>query len=272
MVGATASNLAVANNFEGLLEIFAVDEGRDEVLKHRRIISGNLFWTDWVSLDHSRRQYMSHIWRSEDGLPDNRVQAIAQTQDGYLWIGTPNGLAKFDGVRFDTPDGKGIADFAKSFHHELLVDADGALWIGSDGAAARVTGGIFSRQFHGGGWIGRRQRHEFVRREGRLDVDGTRTGLSRFKNGNFSNMTTKDGLLADAICSMAEDANGSTWVATAFGLTRISGKTVKTFTETNGLPVSTLKGIWQDIPGRLWIGSSEGMILFHADGFFSCPA
>src|SRR5258708_5937822 len=44
--------------------------------------------------------YVSRIWRTQDGLPESRIRAIAQTPDGYLWIGTPGGLARFDGVRF----------------------------------------------------------------------------------------------------------------------------------------------------------------------------
>jgi hypothetical protein len=43
-------------------------------------------------------------WQIDDGLPDNRVQAIAQTPDGYLWAGTGAGLARFDGVRFTVFD------------------------------------------------------------------------------------------------------------------------------------------------------------------------
>ena len=47
------------------------------------------------------RFHVQH-WTTEHGLPDNGVKAIAQTRDGYLWIGTFNGLARFDGVTFTT--------------------------------------------------------------------------------------------------------------------------------------------------------------------------
>src|ERR1043166_3981033 len=45
-------------------------------------------------------RYVSRTWRTQDGLPESRIRALAQTSDGYLWIGTPGGLARFDGVRF----------------------------------------------------------------------------------------------------------------------------------------------------------------------------
>src|SRR5580692_4466314 len=48
--------------------------------------------------------YLTDTWTSENGLPDNSVTAIAQTPDGYLWVGTYNGLSRFDGVRFVTFD------------------------------------------------------------------------------------------------------------------------------------------------------------------------
>ena len=48
-------------------------------------------------------------WEMKDGLPLNKVRAIAQTPDGYLWVGTFNGLARFDGVRFKVFDGNGHA-------------------------------------------------------------------------------------------------------------------------------------------------------------------
>src|SRR4051812_41462190 len=47
--------------------------------------------------------YLIHVWRSEDGLPQNSVNCLAQTPDGYLWVGTRSGgLARFDGIRFVT--------------------------------------------------------------------------------------------------------------------------------------------------------------------------
>ena len=120
---------------------------------------------------------MSRIWRSEDGLPDNRVQAIAQTQDGYLWIGTPSGLAKFDGVRFNAPDGKGIADFANRSITSLMLDADGALWIGSDDVRGRGAPGPAKilLVLHSRGWIGRATASRVLcRGKGRLDCGSAR--------------------------------------------------------------------------------------------------
>jgi hypothetical protein len=53
-----------------------------------------------LAVDASISQYTGHLWQMEDGLPHTIVQAIVQTHDGYLWVGTREGLARFDGVRF----------------------------------------------------------------------------------------------------------------------------------------------------------------------------
>jgi len=56
------------------------------------------------------REFHVQNWRREDGLPDGQITALEQTADGYLWIGTAKGLARFDGIRFkvfkagETPD------------------------------------------------------------------------------------------------------------------------------------------------------------------------
>jgi ligand-binding sensor domain-containing protein len=50
------------------------------------------------------QDYIHDAWRVEEGLPQNSVRAIVQTQDGYLWFGTQEGLVRFDGIRFKVFD------------------------------------------------------------------------------------------------------------------------------------------------------------------------
>ncbi len=86
---------------------------------------------------------------SEDGLPNNRVQSMLQTADGYLWVGTAFGLARFDGVVFKVFD-YGSGDFTKDSITALAVDSKGVLWVGTpDGLYQRVQ-----QRFHR---IGREQ-------------------------------------------------------------------------------------------------------------------
>src|SRR3954447_17911698 len=85
--------------------------------------------TDWL-LD---------AWRVEDGLPDNVIHAIAQTPDGYLWLGTPGGLVRFDGMRFSP-----VEDPALTIERvrQLYVDRAGRLWVlGEAGEIAFIREG-----------------------------------------------------------------------------------------------------------------------------------
>src|SRR5690349_19012150 len=71
--------------------------------------------------------YFTDVWMSENGLPDSSVTAIAQTPDGYLWIGTYNGLARFDGKRFVTFDPANTPALLHAHIRKLYVDRQGTL-------------------------------------------------------------------------------------------------------------------------------------------------
>lgn len=83
-------------------------------------------------------------WAKSDGLPDSTVLALAQTTDGYLWVGTASGLARFDGVRFKTFDHRSTPAFRSDHVRALCASADGSLWIGSADGAVRYKDGTFS--------------------------------------------------------------------------------------------------------------------------------
>jgi signal transduction histidine kinase/ligand-binding sensor domain-containing protein len=84
------------------------------------------------ALDADRRisQYAHTAWRTQDGLFSGSPNAIAQTLDGYIWIGTQSGLVRFDGVRFVPQESQ--SRLPSSPVVSLLADADGSLWIGTE--------------------------------------------------------------------------------------------------------------------------------------------
>src|SRR5882672_3752610 len=73
--------------------------------------------------------YVSRIWRTQDGLPENRIRTIAQTPDGYLWVGTSSGLARFDGVRFVVYARFNTPAMIDDNIRGLTVAKDGSLWV-----------------------------------------------------------------------------------------------------------------------------------------------
>src|SRR5262252_10097121 len=94
-------------------------------------------------LDPSRKisQYGHNVWRIQDGYLPGIPVDIAQTKDGYLWIGTEGGLVRFDGVRFvpwNPPAGERLLDPRIS---SLLAARDGSLWIGTGYSISHWLGG-----------------------------------------------------------------------------------------------------------------------------------
>jgi signal transduction histidine kinase/ligand-binding sensor domain-containing protein len=125
--------------------------------------------------------YRFFSWTTENGLPQNSIQALLQTRDGYLWMSTLDGLVRFDGLRFqvfnrqNTPSltTNGFSFFA------LLEDRQGCLWAGT------LTGGVV-----------------------------------RYCNGSFTSFTTKDGLPNDTVVRIDEDDEGTVWIFTNPGLAK----------------------------------------------------
>src|SRR6185295_9772816 len=74
-------------------------------------------------------QYVHTAWRVRDGFSKGAINALAQTSDGYLWLGTEFGLLRFDGVRnvtWEPPSGESLPD---AYIRSLLAARDGTLWI-----------------------------------------------------------------------------------------------------------------------------------------------
>src|SRR6476646_6198945 len=87
-------------------------------------------------------QYISTVWRTEQGLPQNSVNAMVQDHEGYLWIGTFGGLARFDGERFKVFTSADTPGFASARIRSLYESRSGALWVGTvDGGLMRLHDG-----------------------------------------------------------------------------------------------------------------------------------
>src|SRR5580700_2094709 len=95
-------------------------------------VSLMLLWVSAAAGDSTNSAWFNRVWQTDEGLPDNYISAIVQSQDGYLWVATPAGLARFDGVRFtkfsykltDGSDDRGVQN--------LAIGRSGNLWIVPD--------------------------------------------------------------------------------------------------------------------------------------------
>src|ERR1700748_848857 len=103
-----------------------------------------LAWTTNTAAVAPVEQYTRRIWRVQDGLPEDTVQAIQQSPDGYLWIGTTGGLVRFDGSHFLLYDHATTPALADNSVFCVLSARDGSLWIGTDGGGlVHFKDGVF---------------------------------------------------------------------------------------------------------------------------------
>ena len=94
--------------------------------------------------DATDADYLVRNWTTADGLPDNSVRAIVETPDGYLWMGTANGLARFDGVRFTSFDAANTPELNSANIFTLARDRQGGLWLATRRGVFRYHAGKFT--------------------------------------------------------------------------------------------------------------------------------
>jgi ligand-binding sensor domain-containing protein len=225
--------------------------------------------TSVSALDPNRQitAYMIDFWQEDSGLPQKFVGAIIQSRDGYLWIGTRGGLARFDGVRFTTFDDLHPGQLPQNEVWALAEDRDGAVWVGTfGGGVSRFFQGKFTTYRAAEGLP-----NEFVRAlacapDGSVWI-GTDSGLTRLKDGRFTVYTEKDSLPDDQIRRLHVDPTGTAWIGTRAGLASI-GTDGRLIDQTQRYPElkDSIGAITDDGQGGLWLGTGSQGLLRFKDG------
>jgi ligand-binding sensor domain-containing protein/two-component sensor histidine kinase len=221
------------------------------------------------ALDPSRllSQFGHDIWQREQGLPNNTIHAILQTQDGYLWLATEEGLVRFDGVRFKNFDTQNTREIASNQIQVLFEDKQGELWIGTAAGLTRYKDQQFNPFTTGEGLPNKGVSCIWQDGKGNVWV-GTAAGLWTFDGGKFVRYSTRDGLPNDSIRSIYEDRSGALWVTTLGGLARLRDGAFTAFTTREGLPSDSVRSVYEDSRGYLWINTFSGLARFK-DGRFT---
>ncbi|MGD2091964.1 MAG: two-component regulator propeller domain-containing protein [Candidatus Aminicenantes bacterium] len=225
-----------------------------------------------LSLDPTReiQEYNLETYTTEDGLPQSSVLTIVQTQDGYLWLGTYEGVARFDGIGFRLFDTANTPEMDSNRIKALLEDSKGNLWIATSGGLLCYRNGYFKNYTTKNGLS-----NNFViclceDRQGRIWV-GTTDGLNRFEKGVFTSYTQKHGLTQNYISALVEDNEGTLWIGTSGGGLhhidvnngKITHCTVKVYP--GNMDIRTL---YKDKQGRIWIGTAgKGMAVIEGGKF-----
>jgi len=205
--------------------------------------------------------YVSKNFTVEDGLLSNEVNVILQTRDGFLWIGTAEGLLRFDGRHF-TPM-KFLPQDSPILVRALAEAPDGALWVGTRAGLARISspssvelGRTGSSIFHPGSGEGDSIQCLHFSRNGDLWV-GTHTGLYRFEHGRFST------IIPELWTSRIEEAsNGNLLVITSKGFVEWDGKQIIRHPDLPARLGVVQHGIFQvieDRTGTRWYSTESGV-------------
>ncbi len=214
-------------------------------------------------------EYLTDVWTADDGLPDSSVTSVAQTPDGYLWVGTYNGLARFDGRRFVTFDSENTPALARSRVRQLYVDSEGTLWINADGSATSLRNGTFALEWKGedAPAPGSRLISSVAKQTVLLQYDGffRRKSLSAQSGSGWEKLVPTN-RFAGGQC--VEDGNGTIWLQNPDKhLSRLVGTNFALLPSNSGLGESRVNCMASDANGRLWVGTDKGIAMWNGTHF-----
>ncbi|PYP91485.1 MAG: hypothetical protein DMG65_07440 [Candidatus Angelobacter sp. Gp1-AA117] len=202
------------------------------------------------------RQSVHRVWTTEDGLPQNSVNAIIQTKDGYLWMGTQEGLVRFNGATFTIFDKRSTKAMRGNTIHTLMEDREGNLWIAtSRGGLMQYRAGEFRTYSRNEGLADDSVNALLQDAKGKLWI-GTPNGLDRFEKGTFIHYRIAQGLSGNSVKALAETSDGDLWVATNNGLDRIQHGDFQSENIDHLLPGTKINVLHAD-GETLWIGTQS---------------
>ena len=204
-------------------------------------------------------QYAHTSWKVRDGFANSLISSIAQTPDGYLWLGTEFGLYRFDGVKNVLWHPPAHQQLPSSWIFTLHVSRDGTLWIGTaKGLASLKDGKLTHYQELAGRYIFK----VLEDREGSVWVSGGAVPAGRLcaiKNGSVQ-CFGDDGSLGRAVFNLYEDSRGNLWAGVKDGLWRWKPGPPK-FYPLAGEP-DGIQCLGEDNDGTLLVGWNSGIHKF----------
>ncbi|MEW6323483.1 MAG: diguanylate cyclase [Acidobacteriota bacterium] len=234
--------------------------------------------------------YLQQRWSLEQGLPQVSVAELAQDRDGFLWVGTQDGLARFDGVEFRVYTTATTPGLAGNNITRLLVEDNGTLWVGTRSGLSRFDGSQFAVAQVEGRAIGSVHRLALAGSDLLVASDG---GLFRWSDGAlrivedvperpvFFATPTESGSLMVGLTGLVRDgtgvgardyrldtfgtgvipkqflrACGGDWIATTVGLLRLTGTGLEPVAS---LTRNNISEITCDPDGTLWVATDTGI-------------
>lgn len=233
-------------------------------------------------------------YSSKNGLPQNSVLAIFQDNTGFIWMGTDDGLARFDGYQFQVfrHQPGNSATIHNNVIRGIIADPLGHIWIGTEGggisiynpknesfynlatlapnleelSSAKISSLLIDDQNRI--WVGTNGNGLF-----KISLDFSDLGSPEYYGENLILQNigkSNSGLLDDKIWNLYQDSSDNLWIGTleggvyTFSLTQNEVKKVDL--NKNGIPVSAVKSFYQDTQGNFWIGSEKQGLFYRPAG------
>jgi ligand-binding sensor domain-containing protein/signal transduction histidine kinase len=201
----------------------------------------------------------------QDGLPDQTVQAFAQTRDGYLWIGTKDGLLRYDGSQFVLFSHANTSQFGESSVNCLLAGSDGGLWIGTEGGGLyHYSKGAFRQIPTMDGLSNSFVRVIFKDSRGVVWVGGDQ-GLYRISESHLQRVDGSHGVPSIFVRAITEDSQGDLWVGGTLLMRLGPSGTVRQYRFPGGPNHNLVTSIVSRGPA-LWFGTLSGMGILDPGG------
>lgn len=237
----------------------------------RRLVSLAIF--GWIAVcafmaDPVRAQYQITSWTIDAGLPQNSVNCIIQTRDGYLWMTTLDGLVRYDGVRFVVFNKSNTPGIVNNRLIRVSEDGEGNLWItGESQGLMRYRDGVFTSYTTADGLPDDNVGNCV------LDADGsalfvTHGGIVRWQQGRFVPDPLAVGAPEPDMFRYRE-RSGAMWYRDYASLFRYKDGVLTTYTRKDGLSSAHIYAMCEDPEGGLWLGTAEGVVSHLKDGRFT---
>jgi diguanylate cyclase (GGDEF)-like protein len=213
-----------------------------------------------ADLPERLQHFVHRVFSTGDGLPCNSVSALAQDDKGYLWVGTCEGLARFDGSRFEVYDRRAHEGLEAGPVSGIIVDGP-KLWFAVTGLGLAVLQGDRLEVFGKTQGLTNTNITSMV-----LDNRGTvwlatdGGGLFSFRQEKFSQFGELAGLPSSRLTAVALDVVGRLWVGThGGGLALLEGNRFRVFTTRDGLPSDAVTSLYLGRNGFLFVGTNKGL-------------
>lgn len=231
------------------------------------LIAGVFLSPPLAALNPERRadSYTLQGWSTEQGLPSNKMRSLVQARDGYLWIATAQGIARFDGNHFTVFSGATDPTLRGGGFYAVKEAPDGTLWFGGDHGIFHWSNGRFERFTVENGLADNYVRALALTRRGEI-VACTRAGYSFFRDGRLATPGGVWKQITGIARSYLEHSDGSILLGTEEGLWRIQGEKIELLSGPGGIPGSAFNSLLEGPDGSLWIGTSLGLRHVRPDG------